>query len=356
MRPFTNLSRPLYLMALTAAAACAQSNMQATDANLAGVATTIIVSGTVQRDNPDDETPLPSDLRIAVECHGDSSDGGGTTQSGHFRFTLTPGLLALQADTICTIEAKSFGYQSTIGKFPVRSSTGIVNLDALTIHRNPSGDAQDQNKERTSRTVSATSLKAPPNAVKLFDHGSRSLQQGKFADAAKDFTAAIKIYPEYAESWLNLGRAQVSLESLGPGRDAFVRAAELDPQMAGPPEELGLLAARQNDLVSAARYLDESLRLDPGSSYRACYSDAIVNLMLKRYDVAERSARAALGFGEAGAQARANYVLGMTLLATGKNTEAKQHLLRYLELTPRAPERDQVLRELNRLEQIGASR
>jgi tetratricopeptide (TPR) repeat protein len=180
-------------------------------------------------------------------------------------------------------------------------------------------------------------LKAPPNAVKLFESGLDSLHQGKYAYAAKDFESAIKIYPDCAEWWLNLGRSRVVAGPPDTARDAFLRAAQLDPQLAEPPEELGLLAAGQNDLPSAVRYLDESIRLDPGNSWRACYSDAVVNMMLKRYDVADRSARAALRFGENGTQARANFVLGMALLGTGNNAEAKQHLLRYLELSPKAP-------------------
>jgi TolA-binding protein len=74
--------------------------------------------------------------------------------------------------------------------------------------------------------------------------------------------------------------------------------------------------------------------------------------MLKRYDVAESSARAALSFGDGGAQARADFVLGMALLARGENSEAKQRLLRYLELSPKAPERGQIEKELARIEQL----
>jgi tetratricopeptide (TPR) repeat protein len=260
-------------------------------------------------------------------------------------------VLAIQAASICTVEAKAFGYDSTIGHIPVQSSSGLFTLDPLTIQRSDRGAVP---QERTAKTVSATSLKAPANAVKLFDHGAQSLQKRKFTDAAKDFESAIKLYPDYAEAWLNLGRARVSLDSLVPAREAFRRAAELDPQMAGPPAELGLLAARQGDVASAARYLDESLRLDPAGSFQTCYSDALVNFVLKRYEVAESSARAALRFGETPAQARADYILGMALLALGSNDEARQRLVRYLELAPKAPERDQVMKELSRLDQIGA--
>jgi len=342
----------LFVTALAREASAQEGPILGVDPAAGPVSPTIVVSGSVEKADTNDDTPLPSDLRIAVDCHGDRSDGGGTSLSGGFRFTLTPSAMALAAASICSVEAKAFGYDSSVARFPVRSSSGIVNIGTLTIQRNASGNAQEQNKERTGRTVSATSLKAPQNAVKLFDQGSHSLQQGKFAAAAKDFEGAIKIYPEYAESWLGLGSARVSLGTLGTARDAFLRAAELDPQMAGPPAELGLLAARQNDLVSAARYLDESLRLDPGSSYQTCYSDALINLFLKRYDVAERSARAALGFGDNAEHARADYVLGIALLAKGANAEAKQHLVRYLELAPKAPERDQVEKELARVEQL----
>ena len=192
--------------------------------------------------------------------------------------------------------------------------------------------------------------------MKLFDRGLHSLQQGKFPDAIKDFESANKIYPDYAESWLNLGRARAAGRDLDMARENYLHAAQLDPQLAEAPEELGLLAAGQNDLTSAARYLDQSIRLDPGSSYRACYSDAVVNLMLKHYDVAERSARAALRFGDSGPQARVNYVLGIALLAKGENTEAKQRLQRYLELTPKAAERDQIEKELSRLDQLKSAK
>jgi hypothetical protein len=46
----------------------------------------------------------------------------------------------------------------------------------------------------------------------------------------------------------------------------------------------------------------------------------------------------------------------MALLARGSNAEAKLHLLRYLELAPKAPERDSVQKELNRIEQVAAGK
>jgi tetratricopeptide (TPR) repeat protein len=154
--------------------------------------------------------------------------------------------------------------------------------------------------------------------VKQFEEGKQLLRRNKPEEAGRSFEAAIRIYPEYADAWMNLG----------------------------------LLAVGRSDLLTAARDLDEALRVDPGVSFQARYTDALVNLMLKRYDVAEREARGALKFGDAGANARINYVLGMALLARGGNAEARQRLTRYLELAPTAPEREQVQKELERLDRI----
>ena len=350
MKTFT--ARLLLAAIALAAGMRAQDTVLGGDVGQGDVATTIIVTGSVERATPGDDTALPSDLRISTACHGDLFDGGGVSQSGQFRFTLKPDPQALSANTLCTVQAVLFGWDSTTLRFPVRSNSGLVNIGTLTVRRNASGDAVNQNHERTGRTISATSLKAPSSAVKLFERGMHSLQQGKFPDAVKDFESANKIYPDYAESWLNLGRARAAAGTLDMARENYLHAAQLDPQLAEAPEELGMLAAGQNDLTSAARYLDESIRLDPGSSYRACYSDAVVNLMLKHYDVAASSARAALRFGDAGTQARVNYVLGIALLAKGEDAEAKQRLQRYLELSPKAPEHDQIEKELSRLDQL----
>ncbi|HVW12052.1 MAG TPA: tetratricopeptide repeat protein [Bryobacteraceae bacterium] len=287
------------------------------------VRATLVVSGSVERASADGDTTLPPEIQVTVECRGDQPEGVTVSPSGQYRLTISPDPKAIAAGTICTVEAKVFGYDSTLARFPARSSTGMIALPAITITRNSTGVAADQgSKVETGPTVSATSLKAPPKAVRLFTQGQKQVRQKKTANAAKSFEAAIQIYPEYADAWMNLG----------------------------------LLAAERNDLMAAVRDLDEALRLDPEASFQACYSDALVNLMLKRYEVAEKSARAALRFGDAGANARVDFVLGMALIARGADREAWQRLTRYLDLAPGAPEREQVQDELARLARIAAAK
>jgi len=316
--------RALSLVILAAAGVAGQDQPDEVDqaAHTADAGSTLVVSGSVELSSPDDHKALPPDIRIAVDCKGEFIDGGGVSPAGQFRFTMTPNPIMIAGATICTVQAKVFGYDSTVEKFSVRANNGVASAGTITLTRNSAGDAQEKSGARGGATVSATSLKAPPKAVKQFEEGKQLLRRRKAEDAAKSFEAAIRIYPEYADAWMNLG----------------------------------LLAVGQNDLLTAARDLDESLRVDPGVSFQACYSDALVNLMLKRYDVAERAARAALKFGDSGADARINYVLGMALLARGGNAEARQRLTRYLELVPAAPERELVERELARLDRLAGAK
>jgi tetratricopeptide (TPR) repeat protein len=312
-------------LVLVAAAALAGQDLIQEVRPLAGndARTSLLISGSVERASVDGDGTLPSGVQITVECRGDHPDETTVSASGRYRLTISPDPKAIAAGTICTVEAKAFGYDSTLARFPARSSTGVVNLGPITITRNSTGAAEDQSeKPQGGPTVSATSLKAPPEAVKLFGQGQKQVRQKKAANAAKSFEAALRIYPEYADAWMNLG----------------------------------LLAVERNDLIAAVRDLDEALRLDAAASFQTCYSDALVNLMLKRYEVAERAARLALRFGDGGANARVNFVLGMALLARGANAEAWQRLTRYLDLTPSAPERDQVQGELARLARIAAAK
>ncbi|HEY4084593.1 MAG TPA: hypothetical protein VGM43_01585, partial [Bryobacteraceae bacterium] len=163
---------------------------------------TLIVSGAVERASPGGDTGLPPDVRIAADCHGDFVDGGLVSPSGQFRFTFKPDPISVAASSLCTIEAKVFGYDSTAARFSVRSANGMVNVGTITITRNSAGDAEDQGgKVRSGATVSATSLKAPSEAVKRFEQGQKELRQKKPANAAKSFEAAVRIYPEYADAW-----------------------------------------------------------------------------------------------------------------------------------------------------------
>ena len=58
--------------------------------------------------------------------------------------------------------------------------------------------------------------------------------------------------------------------------------------------ELGLLAAKDANWQESGKYLDRAVALDPVDFPQAWYADAVANYNLKKYDAAEKSARAAV--------------------------------------------------------------
>ena len=54
-----------------------------------------------------------------------------------------------------------------------------------------------------------------------------------------------------------------------------------------------MLAAQEQKWADSSQYLDRAMKLDPIDFPQAWYVDAVANYNLKKYDVAEKSAREA---------------------------------------------------------------
>jgi predicted Zn-dependent protease with MMP-like domain len=69
----------------------------------------------------------------------------------------------------------------------------------------------------------------PTDAAALHQHGIALYRLGRFADAAAAFTGVTELEPEMADPWHALARCAVWLEQPDRAKEAFRRAAELDP-------------------------------------------------------------------------------------------------------------------------------
>jgi tetratricopeptide (TPR) repeat protein len=75
----------------------------------------------------------------------------------------------------------------------------------------------------------------------------------------------------------NLGLAQLDRGALELADAAFARARTLDPENAKPVMNAGLVAQARGDRITARRWFEEAVRLDPG------YGDAFTNLAISHY-------------------------------------------------------------------------
>ena len=94
------------------------------------------------------------------------------------------------------------------------------------------------------------------------------------------------------------------------------------------------------------------MELDPVDFPQAWYTDAVANYNLKRYDAAEKSARAAVKLDPRHANPRSDYLLGLVLAEKKEYASAIEELTLYLKLAPNAPDLAQVKEQLGQLEKL----
>jgi Tfp pilus assembly protein PilF len=206
-------------------------------------------------------------------------------------------------------------------------------------------------------SVSSTSMTAPKDAKKAWEKGVQYLHKAKAADAEKELTKAVGIYPKYANAWLDLGRARIQQQTFDSAREALLKALDADPKLVDPYVELGEMAARQQNWPDAAKYLDRALQLDPVDYPRLWFEDAVANYNLHEYDRAEKNAREALKLPAAQREPRANQLLGLILINKRDYTGAGEALRAYVKLSPNAKDIEQVKSQIDQIDsQLAAAK
>jgi tetratricopeptide (TPR) repeat protein len=246
----------------------------------------------------------------------------------------------------CDLLADSGGYSSSRVSLYDRAGQNNYDVGVIVLHRIAAGEGH---------TVSMLALKAPKAAKKSFEKGTSLAAANKPTDAMASFETAVRLYPQYADAWLRLGKIQWQLARKDDARESFRKSMELDNNLVGPWQELGYLACDDSKWEEAARYLDQAVRLDPMDSPAAWYFDALTNYNLGRFDRAERSVRAELKLDN-GMNPHAGYLLALVLIARQDLTGGAAALRSYIASSPKAEDVETAKRELSRLEtQLGTS-
>lgn len=335
---------------------------------IAGGPKPIFLSGIVMMD---DGSPLPRNVNVLGVCgivrrtmghtsdngsfgfqwstansvFSDASQGGRVPGNGAAALTGSRnGSRGLDPLSNCELIAESPGYASSKASLAGRGGQENFDVGMIVLHRVVAGEGH---------TVSMLSLQAPKEAKKNFDKGTSLAVANKPTEAAASFLTAVTIYPQYADAWLGLGKIQWQLGQKDEAHTSFGKATELDTKLVGPWQELGFLACDESRWEEAVRYLDQAIRLDPMDSAPAWFFSALANYNLGRYDAAEKSIRAELKLDH-GTNPRADFLLGLVLIARKDFAAGADALRNYIAAAPASPDVASAKRELSRLEtQLG---
>jgi tetratricopeptide (TPR) repeat protein len=344
---------------------------------------TIFLQGKVMLD---DGTPPPEPVTIERVCGGNPRPEGYTDSKGRFSFQLgqrNNGMLAdastssmgdasdpfggggfgntSQSSRLggsggssgmriqlmgCELRASLPGYQSSI--IPLSNRNPLDNPDVGTIILKRLGN-------REGSVFSATNAFAPKDAKKSMEKGRDLLKKKKYDEAEKEFAKAVEVYPKYSSAWFEIGKLQEAKGEIEEARKSYGQSLAADAKYTPPYQHLFMLSVKEQKWDDVADTTARLLKLNPYDFPDAYYYNAISNYNLKRLDEAEKSAKS-LYDQNPKRFARAGYVLGLVMAQKEDFAGAVDHLKKYLEDTPNAPDRETVNKQLIEIEKFASGK
>jgi tetratricopeptide (TPR) repeat protein len=203
-------------------------------------------------------------------------------------------------------------------------------------------------------TTSATTALAPRDARRSFERGSKALQSNKPDEAQKELLKAVELFPRFAEAWHQLGLVYERREHKTEARDAYAKAIAADGNYVNPYERLYQMALSENHWEQALEYSERTLRLNPYDFPGAYYANAVANYNLKKFDAAEKSARASAKLAGRQAEPRSHWVLGLALAQKGDFAASADSLRTFLKVAPLGTNLEPVQKVLAEVDRLAA--
>jgi Flp pilus assembly protein TadD len=156
-------------------------------------------------------------------------------------------------------------------------------------------------------------------------------QAGLYRSQPLFFHHTVRINPDSASAWLNLGNGLIRERRWNEAREALMRAVQLDPRSPRARANLAVVLVNENRPEEAAQTLETAIRLDP--DYVAALNNlAVIRMREARWtdalELLERSVR--LNPDEANAQGN----LGAVLMRLNRHDEARRALETAIRLQP----------------------
>jgi len=280
----------------------------------------IIIHGTVVMEDGS-PPPLTAGIeRICTDLIG-SAPGPTTNKKGEYIWRMEVDPLAVRA---CFLRATHPGYTSTRIDISALDTTQTTIFLPKLVMGVPGSDPA---------AISLSEGSVPGPSKSSFTAGLKALDKRDYAEAARQFEAAAKASPKFAQGWHALGAVDEQLDKLADARAAFEHAVEADPKMLTAHVMLTRVCIKTSDWQGAAKAADALIKADKKQMYAEAYLHlAVARYELKDLDGAKTSIDEAVRLDPGHRRPREEYVLGRILEAKGDINGAREHMTKYLEL------------------------
>jgi tetratricopeptide (TPR) repeat protein len=272
--------------------------------------------------------------------------GPGTSQPGGAMGGTASQGVTQQELMNCELRASAPGFFSDSVSLAGRQLFDNPDVGTIVLHRLAKVDGS---------AVSMTSLQAPKEAKKDFEHGQSLLKKGKKEEAASQFSKAIDAYPRYAEALAKLADLYVEQRRDAEARTLYERAIEADSRFLLPYFGMTILSAREQDWKAMANFSERALALNAYQYPVAYFYNAVANFNLNKLDVAEKNARAARRLDSQHHLPRIDYLLAKILIRRDDYAGGAEQLRSFLAYESSGADADGARELLKQLEQRIAS-
>ena len=331
----------------------------------------------------DDGTPPPDPVTIERVCNGSPHAQGYTDNKGRFSFQIgqtlgvpqdaseesgsIPGTqqqasaTSIASGTVfppqmnapeahyenCELRAVLAGFRSDTISLAGRRRMDDPNVGSIVLHRTAKVEGA---------AISVTSLLAPKNARHAFEKARQHVRKNELPDAADQYLIAVKLYPQFAAAWYELGMIQGRIQDNDRAHESFLKAIAADPKFVNPYVPLIELSAIGGNWAELADLSGRLIKLDPVDFPSAYFYHATASLSLNHVDAAEKSAREGEKIDTAHRYPRIEQVLANVLVRRRDYAGAAEHFRAYLAIAPDADDVPGVKNKIAELERaIGAN-
>jgi cytochrome c-type biogenesis protein CcmH/NrfG len=284
------------------------------------------------------EVPTGNSRGIATGIATPTKSGGGGG-SGMNMGGLTP-------YSNCELRASLGGYLSQTLNLTGRTSMDNPDVGTIMLHRMGSSE--------TATTVTATTLKAPKEARRALDKGLDLAKKNKPEEAIASIQEAVKVDPDFAFAWCELGKLQLANGHTPDAHESFEAATKAEPRWPDPYMRIALMAVKAHDWREVASATDKVLHLSTWEYPQAYFFHGAANFNMHHFDVAEKDALAAEKLDTQHLFPQIEQLLGMIYSEHRRYADAAEKFRSYLLLAPNAEDAPVARQQLAASERLAA--
>jgi tetratricopeptide (TPR) repeat protein len=241
----------------------------------------------------------------------------------------------------CTIQAFAAGFGSNSVTITERNLRDDPNVGTITIFRKEGRDL--------GTAVSDTGRSAPEEASKTFEKARKEYFERKTDRAESDLEAVVKIDPQFADAWFELGNIQQATNR-DEARNSYAKALAADPKFVLPYEELAFMDAQEGKWQQVLIDTSHQVQLDPVGTKQTWYYDAMANFELKNFDAAQASALKSVALDPQHTIPTSERLIAVILAKKGDYAGALDHLRKCLAYTAPGPDANLLKKQIAMLQ------